>query len=413
MYPGWEKSMPKHKEHLDTLPTNAGKLGSTTSFVIPKMQDYVGRVHLIFALGLDVVQNGLGTAAGGIVPGGCYQAIKSVTLSYSSGTVERFSGEDLLISDILRTTSNDKQLLNGLTDIANAIAFQGSVDGETQQQVVDKGAGFFPNGTSNVVTYHLELPFYWTRHPRMYLPYLAMANDIHVTIEWYSQNHFIYGHTNLIDQADPTRIENVALLGPKLRIEHIHVPNEQRRNEYSNVNETSEGVLFPLPERERHVKELIKEGTTVATINLSNLRSPSQSVVFFIRKASELTETFGDGTDGQRGPKHYNFHEVKSFHLRANNGIIVPERDHVYATRFLAAENWANDIPLAIYPIDFADHPMDTLNHSGSLDFGNLHNPQLVITFNQQLDEDYCIDVLSHTHNYVQLKGGDIQRLFL
>lgn len=400
---GWRTVKDYHVERLDVTPINTPAFGGIANFNMPKISDYVGRIQLLFTISFDVAGGAALPVKQGVVGGAGYAAIREVTLTYTSGNIQRITGDDLFLHDYLRTTSNDRNHLDNLTDLSNGVTSSAG----TPLSVGLEGTGAI---VGFEVSYVMNLPVWWSWSPKTYIPYLTLANDIKIDVEFQQTSKFLYSFGN--GGASANTVSNVQLKDVKFRYESILVPQSQRAVLHDMVNSSQDGLLYKILDHERHAKEIIPAGSTKYILKLANLRSPTITIVFYCRLKAEVDEAAGDGSPGAQGPVYHNYQCVDKFHLRGNNGVIFPEVDSNYALHHINATHWHNDLQgKAIYSIPFTVTPMDYLNSTGGLDMGNLNNPSLVLEWAAPTAADMYLDVNAFTHNFVQIKGGDMIKL--
>ena len=436
MHKGWNTHSKYHIERLDVSPCCTASMGGITNFVIPKIQDQIGEVQLILKFRFDAIGSVADVAyrnfyTAGLVPGACYAAIREVKVSYSTGATQRITGEEIYIFDHLRHSTNDKYLLDGLTDISNATAASANTEDSTSRV----SAGFYDpvvsgniDGTGIEVVYTVNLPLWWTLDPSLYLEYLTLANDLRIDVEFNPMNSILKVNrglnTNLPipDIANGPDIRNAMLVSAKLRVMHIHLPNHRRLKLHQSVNQTQEGVLKKTVDYERHNRIGINAvGMTHYEVNLTNFRSPTIALIFYLRKKADvdsrvLLGAAGQAGRGQRatsGPTYWDLQTVGRHHLKGNNVILYPEVDDVYCRYYVGGRHWNNDTPSNMYTINFTIDPQNVVDSTGSLDFGNIHNPTLVLDWDTPITGDYYLDVIALTHNFTQLKGGDMISVFM
>jgi hypothetical protein len=241
----------------------------------------------------------------------------------------------------------------------------------------------------------IDLPLFWTGRAHQFLPISVAAHELTVRIKWSSLSKMV--------ESDDTPT-GVTIDAQKLRCWLIHVPSDEQAavQQQSNIGD---GLIYMFTDIERHTEASIAAASTSASLALNNIRSPVTEFVHVYRLNSEVnTAAFGNDL--------FNYQQVQDYKLTGAGLDVVRTVEHKYALFYIWNVFHSGPVGDYIYPWSFSKNPEDMFNHSGSLNFFGVTNPVLETNFPAAIAAAYVQDFLAFTKNLIQIKGGDIKRVF-
>ena len=148
------------------------------------------------------------------------------------------------------------------------------------------------------------------------------------------------------------------------------------------------------------------------------MRSPGICGFITLRDKVHVDQVAGASNGNASGGSYpYFFKDIDRYQVDANNGSIVTQTDHFYSLNYLKPLYHTNKaIPLPIFGYWFGMAPEIQSASFGHMDFGNLHNPRVTIQTDAGIvlpgTNDQYLDVSHWTYQIIQVKSGDIVRVF-
>jgi hypothetical protein len=388
-YPGWTTLTNHSKQFRDVNPQITPTTG-LAMFTIPKVADKIGILALLWQWG-PLVLNGA-TPPGGITAGyyrlcdwAPYQLIQRIEFTYLSNLLQTITGEELFIRTKTRKDLKEEQ--------AEGRRALGGIPATTRDMLATM--------TQNII---IEIPVYWKHDPSQYFDVNALSHEITMTV--YFNNTTMIVQSNYNNAASIT----VPIVSGSMKIRHYEYGlEEHERVQHLAKSQMENGIVLKSEELELQQRNVIPSGTAGGidfVIKLTALKSPCYDLRFMVRTVAQVL-----GSSTQLAP-YENLLSVLQWKLTANGRDIIPYKD----TNFNL--NWDEDIyyptyrPNYIYGEPFALHPTDSMNASGMVTPGYLNDLSLIIQLPANATQDLQVDVYSFIHNFIQTKGGDIQRVF-
>lgn len=248
----------------------------------------------------------------------------------------------------------------------------------------------------------VELPFPFTRGTDRHMELLQKAQEPRITVNWRPLNTIAQLG---VGGANPScTLSNVSL-----RCQLTHLEGNERDDNTARL-EHPDGILrlYEDLKYETNTRDF-KDGTPAMTeirVKLNNFRSSTKSLIFYLRKLSEVRPGAGDE------PNYTNFKRIFDFYLEATDGKFFEAVDDRF-NRFIQWRDWhkAPSGPL-IYEWSWAKEVDDVLNASGGINLGSASNLTLVIRLPSALVGDHELQIMAKEYNFTQDSRGDMMKIF-
>jgi hypothetical protein len=371
------KTAPFHQAPQDVEPLNVPTLGGTALFDLPHNFDLCGPPELLFDLTPTQTVGGVdGTDWTALIGGAGYRAIEKIEIIHQGEVAQQMVDLEMLLQDTLLVSREGQESLNDLTDLHNGLMGRNDL-GMAKGSLPPLGQ-LDHDGTAGVVwtastlatrNFAVRLPVFWGNHPGQYLPYDAVGGDVRLKV--YLRAARDLGHSSKPASA------GVTLSNMRLRIPAVYVSEDQRQQQFDEVNSTKEGRVMKTTEWNVLPDELIT-GTKKSehTMKLNGVRGAYQVLHTVLRLKEDVEGPSGNGFDSVP----YNFLDIDSFSLSVSTGKITPEYTHSYAVNRILSENWR--IPgyaWNIYQFIFSANPTNLVDSVGHLDLSIAAQPAITV----------------------------------
>lgn len=376
---GWDVSANWHGEWKDIDANVVSGLGGKTVFQIQDtLMDYAGAFVLKFTKPAWVAGGG---AIDRMVDFAGYQFIDNVQITYGSNFVRSFTGYELQTYHHRMLKDRDEQ------DAANELVRGDKSDAE-------RAADYLAS-----VTYYVDIPF-WITDTRKAIPISVLSHEMNITIQWNTLANLVFS-----DGAPTT--PSPAITDQKMRIYFVHVPSDEQAF-LQTQSDTGNGLLYLINDLSSDaVKEVtIPSGSTTFTHRLTNYKSPVVEHIVTIRKASNVNSTtFGNDP--------FLREQIATITIQGSGLDIVPALEHDFLINKIFPLYHSGPPGEYIYVIPHSANPEDARDHYGSLNYFNISNPTMVLTFPAGLSEDHILDIQPVVKNLVQFKSGDMKKVYV
>lgn len=379
---GWDVSANFHGEWKDLDANTVSDLGGTSIFQIQDtLMDYAGSFVLKFTK--PAWNAGSGGSYDRMVDFAGYQFIDRIDINYGSNFIRSFTGYELQTYHHRMLKDRDE------SDAANVLV-RGDLDPP------DRATDF-----SSEVTYYVEIPF-WITDTRKALPLSVLSHEMNISVKWNT-----FGNLVSSDHTTPPTPSSPAINTQKMRIYFVHVPSDEQAF-LQTQSDSGSGLLYLINDlnSDSLIETTIPSGSTSFTQRLTNFKSPVVELIITVRKAS-LVKSATLGNDP------FLRERIDSIKIQGSGLDIVPELEHDFIIHKLFPLYHSGVPGEFIYVISHSANPEDARDMHGSLNYFNITNPTIVLTFASAISEDYLLDIQPVVKNLVQFKSGDVKKVYV
>jgi len=368
--------------HEDTSALGSNAWGQDHTFEPPLACDFLGRCDLIIKTAAAT-----STAATGNYPRFIdwigYLAYDEVSVKFASNQLQRFSGLDAYIVDLVSLRSED----------SNAIVASGGLSAATR--------------ATNAATANFEIIcplnlLFWVQKAANYLPYNVEVLRRPLAIMVSLKTVYKVIETDGTDLAQ-------AINSFVLRSENYHVTQSERKTLYREVTEgydestATTGWSRMVRLVEPHSDITLSGVTTAQEVRLTQLRLPTREILSVYRAEADLASGALDATI-----QPTNFQAITNHRLQGYNENIHPSFSDKYNTHIM---NRSHSGPLGsnVYTSCLSLLP-ESCEQFGYLNFSTVALPTEEITLAGATHINKHITV--PTLGVVNLLGGDLRMLF-
>lgn len=305
-----------------------------------------------------------------------FDLIKKVTTKYTGQEPHDFTGEDMY--KILRTNFDEKTRHSWAQLMA----------GDTSDLERDALAA----GTQTIYVPLFLLFFAHSTHAA--LPNGALANDITIQVEFKTA-----GEVLNTDYTAPT-----VSWTSTLKTYEYHVTTIERGVHLAEA-ETEHGLLWHAFQNQYCNDNLIPSGSTSYTIPIKGITGPIVEIYVTFRRNSDRSTSYA------YDPWNYQVWQDMKLIADANRELIHL-KDFAESQWLLWPEHHTGMPGEPIYNHSFALLPEDKNLCTGSIDFTNLNNPQLVVNFPAAISENFYCDIMCVMRQVIQLKDADLSKAY-
>lgn len=364
-------------------------LGGTSSWSLAKVADCAAFVRL--DLTLSALSGGSGGSYLAWQDWAAYSVIDQVQVSYAGNRLQTLQGEDIV-------------------EMIKSFASEEEVAAERAMAAGDLPLGARQVRAASAQVVRGRLPLFFTVSPQSALPICSLAHEITIDVTYKTLANSV--------ETDHTSITNLSgsITAQTLEVNYVHLTPADRAALVAGTTSRT-GFLYKFLDIERQRTTLVSDAsTTTFSTALNAIRNPVQFLQVSLRKASALTSTTG-------GNRYYDYLSLgPSGTLRVHtNGedvwAAVTERE---IEEDIHNRYWPHAPAFSkLYKLPFAMDPANRVDSSGSLNLGMGANPTLEIAFGYTLpnlygtSENIVLDVKAWVQNTMQIRSGDVQKLFV
>jgi hypothetical protein len=309
-----------------------------------------------------------------------FDLIDTVTTKYTGQEPHDFRGEDMY--KIFRTNFDER----------TRQAWSNLMAGDTSDAERDLLAA----GTQTLYIPLFLLFFAHSTHAA--LPNGALANDVIVQVKFKQAQDILN-----TDYTSPT-----VTWTSTLKTYEYHVTTIERGVHLAEA-ETEHGILWHAFQNQYSNGNLIPSGTTSWTQPIRGITGPI--VEMYVTFWQSADRTAGTGTAYNTDPWNYQVWQDITI-IADNNRELVHKKDFAESQYLLLPEHHTGAPGEPIYNHSFALLPEDKWLCTGSIDFTNLNNPQLVINFPAATTVNYYCDIMCVMRQVIQLKDADLSKAY-
>lgn len=458
-YKGWTVSTNFMLERKEYDPMTAPAFGQSIKFQYPNDCDLAGPVTLVIRLPrLDLVQttDQLQNNAGDprYVEGVGWHCINRIEVKYGANLLQTIKPEDMEIraelfepDEILKytrenvlegITAND---LHSISKAPESIPTSGNI--YLQGLSTTNSANLTAADKTLIVKYVKQrtcvvnlTTLFWGQTPNQWLPIFLLRDPNNLIIEVFFKN---LNQLITRNAGEPTgglslpasiAADSTSKFEVKLRCTNVHLSQAEkayfsaRAGARGNKGGSTEddGLLYKFQDYERHEREVITFSGSAEkkhTLRLSNFRSPTTSLIFFLREKGRVDGVYNNSNANDASLPAFDKDSYKYIEFNkvtANGNDLLREYDDKQTTVSEMLLYFPNGFKKNIYVRVINDlTPTDEINCVGSINFMNLNNPQLELRWSRAdllSSTDHYLDVLAKTHQIIQLVNGQLHRLF-
>lgn len=362
----------------DSSPLNSAAWGSQLQFEPPQSGDLMGKCYLIMNTAA-AVSSGAGTNLPRFVDWIGYLCYSTITVKYASNQLQRFSGIDCYIYDLIRLRSED--------------SYSGPAGG---------GLSAATRNTNAESAYEFICPLsllFWTSKPGNYLPY---------NIEVLRRPLSIYVALNTIYDVLETDVAVTQTISSAvLRCEIVQLTGAEKDALYQECIGTNESLQTQGWSRLVTVCEPLSDitlsgVTTVQDVKLNSLRLPTKEIIYTIRAPGDLPTGVADQYDPT------NFQAITSHKLSAFNESIHPTYTDKFNT-IVINDKHSGPTGSNVYTSPLSVLP-ESCENFGYMNFASVSQPTLSIALANSGHTNLHLTVPTHT--IANIVGGDLRVLF-
>lgn len=455
-YKGWTVSTNFMLERKEYDPLTAPAFGQSVKFQYPNDCDLAGPVTLVIKLPrLDLTSSTNHTDADpGYIAGVGWHCINRIEIKYGANLLQTIKPEEMEIrselfepDEILKYTrenvlegfpAND---MHDISKVPDTVPSTGSWWTHITGTGAALDATSFTTAHKNAFTRYAKLrtcivnltTLFWGQTPNQWLPIFLLRDPNNLIIEVFFKNlnQIVTRHTPATAASgfSAAAVDSTSKFEVKLRCTNVHLSQAEkayfsaRAGARGNKGGSTEddGLLYKFQDYERHEREVISFSGSAEkkhTLRLSNFRSPTTQLIFFLREKRKVDGVYNNTASSETLPvcdkdsyKYIEFNKVT-----ANGNDLLREYDDKQTTVSEMLLYFPNGFKKNIYVRVINDlTPTDEINCVGSINFMNLNNPQLELRWSRSdLVEatDHYLDVFAKTHQIIQLVNGQLHRLF-
>jgi hypothetical protein len=374
----WKKTINHIIDRRDLPAESTGTYGGHTVFKISKIAEKVSKLQSVITVS---ALTRVGGTQSRFVKFVGFEMIDRAELSYAGNPLQTLYGLQLYLWSRMHKRSDKRD---------SEALLVGGIEAVTTRNTLATAAQ----------TFYVDLPFFFTYETHNSFPILVLAEELRLEI--------YYKTLPQIVQSDAT-LGNVtgSITSQELRVTYIH--NIQKEREILKVGVNSDdGILFPVLDVERQPLYLIPSGSSSPfQIKLTNPKSPSTYCQFIFRKNSEINSvTYANEPNS--------FQHIASWNMEANNSPLVREVEHDYQLNYLNPLYYDGRSEENIYGHSWSLMPENRMDAHGSNYFGMQNNPIINVTFSASNTpaENWYFDGFFYVHNFIQVKGPDVIKIF-
>jgi hypothetical protein len=378
----WKKTINHLIDRRDLPTESSGQFGGHSVYKLSKVAEKISKIQ-------SKVTTSAITQSGGTASRFCeyvgFEMYDHIDLSYAGNPLQTLYGLQLYLWHLAHKRSDKRD--------AEATLVGGGGNFATPAQRNNTGAG---KGTA-AQTFYTDLPFFFTYETHNSFPILVLAEELRVEV--------YYKTIPQIVQSDAA-VGNVTvtLTNQVLRVTYVHNIQKERDILKNGVN-ADQGILFPILDVERQPLYLIASGSSSPfQIKLTNPKSPCTYSQFIFRKNSNINTNNGNTFN--------TFENVSSYNIEANNNPLVREVEHDYQMFYLNPMYYDGSPDDHIYGHSWSLAPENKMDAHGSNYFGMQNNPIINVTFTSAPAENWYFDGFFYVHNFIQVKGPDVIKIF-
>lgn len=363
----------------DNAPLNTTEWGASLQFEPPQSADLLGKCFLVMNTAA-AVSSGAGTNYPRFIDWIGYLCYDTVTVMFASNQLQRFSGLDCYITDLVRLRSED--------------SYSGPAGG---------GLSAATRNTNAESAYEFICPLsllFWTSKPGNYLPY---------NIELLRRPITVYVKLKTLYEVMETDVAVTQVISSaRLRCETIHLTKKEADALYAETQTKNESLLTQgwsrLVTTCEPLSDITLSGVTTAQdVKLTALRLPVKEILYTFRAPGDLASGTIDGTVVPS-----NFQAITSHKLQAFNENIHPTYTDNFNT-IIMNEKHSGPMGSNVYISPFAILP-ESSDQFGYLNFATVSNPTLEVTLANSGHTNLHLTV--PTHSVINLVGGDLRMLY-
>lgn len=418
---GWERTNLYARDETEAIPSKGlvGSFGQRTTFVLNKKATLYGPIVVEYTITGGQVDdlhapaqgNNVGERAAWVDFRGDAM-LAEVVVRYGGHILQRFDGD----IQHLKQRLYRHQILTEGRDQAQ----------RSGSQFPEQGAGFGRDldlSLNHIVRVDLT-ELFWVNFPDEYLTPEGLASEVELEITLRGLDSLVYSSDGLSPFIGVNGVAP-AVTAARLLPVTISLPDREKQLRLAQF-ETQQGHLIKHLDLEQQLNNATNfvvplAAATTFTVRMQNIRLDVTELIFFAtnvrfdgafagdRYSSDAANAFqlaGQSpiTDGPRNC----FEQIASFQLRVNGATIMQAQDDAYNRTIVRARyHPLGQVGDLIYVIPYAAEPENTKDCSGSQNYANLHNVELVMTFPVGSNATN-VHVYGVSHNIMQLQKGDI-----
>lgn len=371
----WKRSINFTLDRRDINADNSPAFGGEQNFKMPKVAEKVGKIQLIFTI--SSLTNSGGGSYERLVDFAGFNAIDRVEISYAGNHLQTIHGLQLYLWHRMHLRQ-DKQ-------DAEAHLVGGNLTTAERNTAADSSQ-----------TFYVDLPAFFTYETHQSFPPLVLADEIRIDVHYNTLN-------NIVQSDSAVGTVSATITSSKLRITFINL-TQGERDVIKEGTQTGNGLIYPIMDVERQSSQQLQSGQSSHQVKLTNPKSPCSYFLFVVRANADINTAYDNDP--------YNFQAIDNWELEANNQPLVRTVEHDYQIYYLNPLYTDATPRENVYGHYFSLSPENRVDHHGSNYFAMQNNPVITINHASSLGTNHYFDGLFFVHNFIQIKGPDIVKIF-
>jgi hypothetical protein len=371
----WKRTINFTVDRRDINADNAPAFSAEQNFKMPKVAEKVGKLQLVYTI--SALTNGGAGTYERLVDFAGFEAIDRIEISYAGNHLQTIYGLQLYLWHRMHLRQ-DKQ-------DAQAHLVGGNLTAAERNTAADAAQ-----------TFYVDIPAFFTYETHQSFPPLVLADELRIDVHFKSLNSIVQS-----DSAVGT--VTATITSSKLRVTFINLIQMEREVIKQGTQEGN-GLIFPILDVERQSSYQLASGSATHQVKLTNPKSPCSYFLFVVRNNADINTPYANNP--------FNFQAIDSWNMEANNQPLVRDVEHEYQMYYLNPLYTDATPRDNVYGHYFSLAPENRVDHHGSNYFAMQNNPVINVTHTGALATNHYFDGLFFVHNFIQIKGPDIVKIF-
>lgn len=358
-------------------PTRSADWNKTLDFNIPKGAHYIGPMYLKATIG--ALAN----------TGGTSRFVDYLGFAMYPNIYVRYLTNQLQSIDHRVMQAYHKVYKKTDTQEAHDVLLAGNLSSQERTSLA--------TGTQTIIT---PLPIFFTDHIHKFFLNEAITHDLKISVDT----------AQLLDVVQSTAGTPTggAIVELELIYLSVYLQDEERD---AHVDKTLDGAgeVMAINDYETQLDNDLGSGSSVYTIKITDLKSPTFDLRFCIRDYNTVT------TQNSNTRDYYNmeYYPALQWYLTSSSVQITQNTTGLENIFHHNALYWPGRIGTPFYGYVASLDPTDKINSLGHDNYSGFANPQLKLTFDVNLTADKICDIFAFTKNTTQEVKGEVVKNFL
>ena len=303
-------------------------------------------------------------------------AIEKIEFQFSAGTLMTLYGDELHFRTLQETPEEE---------LDRKYALQGAGLSKVRRSILAKTDRW----------YVLEIPFWWARGPQHAWHQYALQRVTRFVITFRDKGYLLQNDFT-VNKCPVPATSNVYMVEHFIHCE-TQVVTEKTKQAYINQIQATgkSGWLYMINDFEHITNVLAPKNTIMLNTELNSLTKFAYNMRILMRPFNNLQP---DTRNNQR----FHLADIKSIYMDISGKRFLTHIDQNYLKKEMNGKKFLGNLNLPITNIMFSDNP-DVHSHAyGGIEFTQAVNPVVHLEYDA-LPEDYIVDFIVYTHNYVRI----------